>query len=301
MILALGALGLLLLAVPAMSGGAARRIPASEWTRVTMAALSVGAVTVFGAVVLAAVPAIASTIDAPAVLDPCRGVFAPLAADPTLLSWLAAGIAAMLVIRFLRGAARSLATARRARIEPWLGEHQDEQGFELVVLPTYELVAFGVPGRPPQVVISKGLVDELDPAETAAVIEHEAAHHRLHHSRYLMALAAIERAFGWYPPARRSVEAARSAIEAWADDQTSVDDEDARRSLRRALAGMRRSTPQTDARLHRLTRIPRFSHPMVRFASYVPVALIMLTAAMIVTGWLTDAHHAVALGDPCRH
>jgi hypothetical protein len=40
---------------------------------------------------------------------------------------------------------------------------------------------------------------------------------------------------------------------------------------------------------------------MVRFASYVPVALIMLTAAMIVTGWLTDAHHAVALGDPCRH
>jgi hypothetical protein len=300
MILVLGALGLVLVSLPAAPAKPPRRLPASEWAIVVLAALVVGALTVVVALVLASAPVVGSLLDAPGVVDHCRGVLAPLAPDPTLLSWSAAVLSAVLFARFARGGCRSRAKARRTRVEPWLGEHRDEGDYELVTVPTRELIAFGVPGRPPQVVVSSGLVERLDSAQTAAVIAHEAAHHRLRHSTHLALLAGIEHAFGWFPPARHSCDVARAAIETWADDAIGRDPS-TRHAIRTALAGMTRRTWHTDERLTRLRRRVPLSDPIVRFVSYAPVALIGITAIAILAGWLTDAHHAVALGGPCAH
>jgi len=299
-ILALGALGLVLLALPLIVSRWSSRLPAADWTRVVVVALGAGTATVLGALVLAAVPVLAWILGTPTVVDHCRGVLAPLAADPTFLSWAAAAGAALLVVRFAQGARSAFAGVRRARVEAWLGEHRDEDDYELVVLPTQEVVAFGVPGRPPQVVVSAGLVDVLEPEETAAVIAHEIAHHRLRHSRHLAALAGIERAFAWFSPTRAGVEAGRTAVEAWADDAAGCD-ASSRRSLRTALSGMTRRTWHADQRLARLQARMPTGAPIVRFVSYAPVALILFTVLVLVTGWLSDAHHAVALGAPCDH
>jgi hypothetical protein len=300
MILVLGALGLVLLLLPAAPASPPRRLPASEWAIVVFAAIVVGALTVVVALVLASAPVVGSLLDAPGVVDHCRGVLAPLAPDPSVLSWSAAVLSAILFARFVRGSCRSRAKARRTRVEPWLGEHRDEGDYELVTVPTRELIAFGVPGRPPQVVVSSGLVERLDSAETAAVIAHEAAHHRLRHSTHLALLAGIEHAFGWFPPARHSSDVARAAIETWADDAIGRDPS-TRHAIRTALAGMTRRTWHTDERLTRLRHRVPLSDPIVRFVSYAPVALIGITAIAILAGWLTDAHHAVALGGPCAH
>ena len=300
MILLLGALGLVLLAAPAIPAQLPHRVPAGEWALLVIAVLAIGAAVLLGALALAAFPVFAWLIGAPGLVDHCRGVLAPLAADPNLLGWIALAFGTVVVCRLVSGAWRALDDARCAQVEPWLGEHVEQDEFELVVLPTTEVVAFGVPSRPPQVVVSSGLVATLRPSETAAVIDHEAAHHRLHHSRHLAVLAGIEKAFAWYPPMSRSADVARAAIETWADAETGVDDV-SRTALRRALADMGRPTVRTNERLRRLTLPPRLRHPVARFVSYAPVMALVVLAAVIVTGWFTEAHHAVALGHDCTH
>jgi Zn-dependent protease with chaperone function len=298
MILALLGLGLLLLALPAVvRSWASRHLRAAEWTRAATSALLLGSVAVVAALVLAAVPAVASVLQLPALIDHCRGALAPLADDPTLLSWAAGGTAALLTASFVLGVCRAWTLARRARIEPWLGDHDALDDFDLVVVPTRELVAFGVPGSPPQVVVSEGLVHGLDPSAAAAVIDHEVAHHRHRHALYLALLAGIDRAFGTWKIVRQGVEAARGAIEAWADEACGGD-ERRRESLRRALVDMSRTTPQTRERLRRLDAR---GAQHVRFAAYVPVGVIALAGLLLLAGWFTDAHHAVALGAPCSH
>ncbi len=299
-LLALSTLGLVLLALPGVAARWSSRLPAADWTRVVVVALAAGVTTFLGALLLAAVPAFAWIVDAPSVVDHCRGVLAPLSADPTLLSWGAVAVMSILVVRLASGARRAFTGARRARVESWLGEHREGDGYELVVLPTSEVLAFGVPGDPPQVVVSTGLVDVLEPEQRSAVIAHEVAHHRLRHSRVLAFFASVEHAFGWFTPAGQSVEVGRTAVEAWADDAVGQDSS-ARRSLRSALSGMTRGTWHADQRLARLrTRMPARA-PIARFASFAPVALMLVTVLALVAGWFTDAHHAVALGAPCDH
>jgi len=299
-ILALGALGLLLLMMPALVVRWSRRLRPADWTRVAVIALGAGVATVLGTLSLAATPAVAWLADAPTVADQCRGVLAPLATDPTMLSWAAAGLVVVMLVRLGSGVRRALMRARRARVEPWLGEHHDEGDYELVMLPTPEVVAFGVPGRPPQVVVSTGLVDSLGSEQTAAVIAHEVAHHRLRHARIVAMLAGIERAFAWFAPARRSIEEARTAIEASADCAAGGDTT-SRRSLHAALSCIARSTWHADQRLTRLrTRMPPGA-PFARFAFYAPVGLLVITVLMLMAGWVSDAHHAVALGASCEH
>jgi len=301
MIVVLVLLGLALLAAPGVARRPPRRVPAGEWTVVVTLALTMGAVTVLAALSLAALPAASAMVGAATLAGHCRGVLAPLAPDPTFLSWGASLLALGLLARLVHGWSRAIAIARNVRVEPWLGAHRDEPEFELVVLPTPEVLAFGVPGRRPQIVISNGLIDDLDPAETAAVIDHEAAHHRLHHSRYLALVAGVEAGFGWIGPVRRSAEAVRVSIEAWADDEARACNPGSRSSLHRALQRVGRPTLHTNERLDRLTRARRPHSTPARVVAFATLALVLLTAALIATGWFTDAHHAVALGGPCAH
>lgn len=301
MILALLAVGLMLLVLPGIPRRPPRRLPQSEWTPLATAAFVVGALAVEVALVLAATPAIASVVADPALVDRCRGALSPLATDPSPLSWAAAVLAVTFAVRALLSGGRSYTRARCTRVDPWLGEHEPRQGFDLVVLPTERLVAFGVSGSRRQVVISDGLVHAFEPAQVDAVIGHEAAHLRLRHPQVLVALAAIEAAFGWVSAVGRSAATLRAGLETWADEEAGARDDATRRSLCQALAGVVDGAGITSDRVRRLERPARSRSPFVRFVTYTPIVVLVVTTGVIVTGWLTDVHHAIALGGPCTH
>lgn len=112
---------------------------------------------------------------------------------------------------------------RRARIaaqpDRWLGRWEHQPDHDLVVLPTPEPVAYSVGGRPPQIVISEGLRDRFDSELVGFVIEHERAHLRRRHRRYLLLAVAVEALFGSVPLVVRSTLALRLALERAADEE----------------------------------------------------------------------------------
>jgi Zn-dependent protease with chaperone function len=100
---------------------------------------------------------------------------------------------------------------------------------ELVVQPSAELpdtrllehpapVAFCVPGARPLLVLSSGMVAELDDAQLAAVVAHERAHLRERHHLLLLPFVAWEAALPVLPAAGRAHAAVRELVEMRADD-----------------------------------------------------------------------------------
>ena len=116
------------------------------------------------------------------------------------------GVAAVVLL------AASLVTAVRLAVR-WAGEVRSAQGASL--LETDVPMALAVPGRRGGVLVSRGLVKALTPAELGVVLHHEGSHLRHAHHRYL-ALGAL--AAGVLPPLRSLNERMRFALERWADE-----------------------------------------------------------------------------------
>jgi Zn-dependent protease with chaperone function len=311
-ILVLLAFGLLLLALPGLAPQPPRRLPPHEWVTIALLATLAGAGAVLGALVLAAVPALATVVGVPAIADHCRGALAPLATEPTFVSWIAAAAATALLVRMVTSALHSTRAARRARVEAWLGDHHAREDFDVVTVPTDSTLAFGVPGPSPQVVISTGLAERLGADELEAVVSHEAAHLRLHHSTVLAVLHGIEASLGMLPFVRRTGGRLRAALEVWADaaalgevaDRRSADPQTRRSALRTALVGLTSTGCIITAENERIARLARRPSPrplFVRAMVYAPVLVLVVAVGLTAVGWFTDAHHAVALGDPCTH
>ncbi len=304
MILVLFAAGLLLLALPGLAPEPPRRLPPHEWATIALLATLAGAAAVLGALVLAAVPVLTAVLGVPAIADHCRGALAPLATDPTVVSWVAALTAGVLLGRLGRSVLRSTRAARQSRVEPWLGEHEAREDFDLVIVPTPSTLAFGVPGLSPQVVVSTGLVQRLDADELEAVVGHEAAHLRLHHSAVLAVLQGIDSSLGVVPFVRRTVVRLRAALEVWADTAALGEAPGRDSALRTALVGLTDTGCIVAAEAERIARLARRPAPrplLVRVAVYAPVLVLVTAVGLTAAGWFTAAHHAVALGAPCTH
>jgi Zn-dependent protease with chaperone function len=142
---------------------------------------------------------------------------APVRGDHWVTLTLAAVLATELVGVLLLSWVRTARTRRRHR-----------QLLELVVqpasLPDARLlehpapVAFCIPGARPLLVLSSGMVAELDDAQLAAVVAHERAHLREHHHLYLLPFVAWEAALPVLPAAGRAHAAVRTLVEMRADD-----------------------------------------------------------------------------------
>ncbi len=122
---------------------------------------------------------------------------------------------------------------------------------ELVVQPAADLpdtrllehpapVAFCIPGARPLLVLSSGMVAELDDGQLAAVVAHERAHLRERHHLYLLPFVAWEAALPLLPAARRAHAAVRSLVEMRADDVAlaSLDGPSPRRTLAQAIVAV---------------------------------------------------------------
>jgi Zn-dependent protease with chaperone function len=154
----------------------------------------------------------------------------------TLAGVLAAELVGVLVLSWVR----TTRTRRRHR-----------ELLELVVRPSAELpdtgllehpapVAFCIPGARPLLVLSSGMVAELDGDQLAAVVAHERAHLREHHHLLLLPFVAWEAALPVLPAAGRAHAAVRELVEMRADDValTSLSGAVPRRTLAQAIVAV---------------------------------------------------------------
>jgi len=151
----------------------------------------------------------------------------------TLAGVLASELLGVLVLSWVR-------TARTRR--------RHRELLELVVRPSAELpdtrllehpapVAFCIPGARPLLVLSSGMVAELDGDQLAAVVAHERAHLRERHHLLLLPFVAWEAALPVLPAAGRAHAAVRELVEMRADDVAlhSLSGTAPRRTLARAI------------------------------------------------------------------
>ncbi len=161
---------------------------------------------------------------------------------------------------------------------------------EAAVLEHPDPVAFCLPGARPLVVLSSGMVAELDAARLDAVIAHERAHLRERHHLYLLPFVAWQRALPMVPGTARAHDAVRLLVEMRADDVAlrALTGSAARRTLAEAIvsaAGGGAAVPGSalavaggslERRVRRLLEPPRPLPVLGRAAVLGSAALLLL-------------------------
>jgi beta-lactamase regulating signal transducer with metallopeptidase domain len=151
-------------------------------------------------------------------------------------------------------------------------------------------VAFCIPGARPLLVLSSGMVAELDDGQLAAVVAHERAHLRERHHLYLLPFVAWEAALPLLPAPVRAHAAVRTLVEMRADDVAlaSLSSAAPRRTLAAAIvavAGGGGSVPggalavtggAVEPRVRRLLEPPSPLPAAARAAALVSAALLLL-------------------------
>ena len=219
------------------------------------------------------------------------------AADPVRGDhWVALTLAAVLAFELLGVLALSWVRTARTR-------RRHRALLELVVQPSAAIpdtrlldhpapVAFCIPGAHPLLVLSSGIVAELDEAQLAAVVAHERAHLREHHHLLLLPFVAWEAALPVLPAAARAHAAVRELVEMRADDValTSLPGPGARRTLAHAIVAaaggiggagvpdgaLAVSGSPTGARVVRLLQPAQPLPPSARWAALLSAGLLLL-------------------------
>ena len=302
--------GFCLLALPAIARRLGRHLDPAEWARLCAGLLGCGAAVFQFALVLMAMPMVARAAGFPELAHVCERMLGVMAPGAGPVGWAAAAVAVILTLLAVRGAWQARRTQRQFRIEPELGEHRPYGCHELVVLPIDSLIALSVGACPGQIVVSRGLVDTLPPAELAAVVRHEAAHLDHGHHRFLLLAAAVEAAFGRFPLVRRSVVALRTALERWADEDAAGAHETGRSTVRSALVGLALAVVDpavaafngVDDVVERLDALeaptPRPSLAR-RFAVYAPVIIVSVGVLVAIGGWAGHVRAMLAVAGRC--
>lgn len=205
------------------------------------------------------------------------------------VAWLALGVLLSSVVAAAARARRSRQERHVLSVEGGVGIHEQRAGFDLVTLPSTDLVAYSIGGRRPQVVISKGLCEQLGSEAVDAVVAHEAAHLHARHDRWLQYVSLAEAALWFVPSVRRAASAVRLSVEQWADQNAA--DEVGTPALRAALlaaAGIDPLPPWTPAmsgadtlaeRLALLDRSPQPGCRGLRLPGMTSLAAMAATAA----------------------
>ncbi|MET7460192.1 M56 family metallopeptidase [Nonomuraea sp. NPDC005501] len=165
-----------------------------------------------------------------------------------------------------------------------------DAGLDAIVIDHEERLAYCVPGRRAQAVITTGALRTLAPEQVAAVLEHERAHLRGRHHLALAGAEALARAFPGVPLFERGRTEIARLIELLADDVA------ARRHPRAQLAAalVRLATGRVPAATlgaggeTALTRVRRMLNPEAPLGRRERVAG-LLTVAMLLVGPATVA------------
>ncbi len=260
MTLALIGLGLLFLVLPGAMSSAPSGLTVAQWARSCRNSLALGLALVVTGLVLWGAPAVLHVADGSGLTGFCDDAVHALPLGGVYLAAAVLIVAAVVAARLAGAVALAIRGLRNARVDAFIGNHRQVAEFDVVIVPSTRLLAVAVSGDAPQIVLSEGLVSNLDDAEVHAVIRHEMAHHRLRHRHYLVIAAAVDRVLGWIPAVRASTRALRDAIEHWADEVSTAGSRDRVAGLRSALArigAIDGTTPTKRAIQRRLDRLGR--------------------------------------------
>jgi Zn-dependent protease with chaperone function len=158
--------------------------------------------------------------------------------------WVAQTLAAVLALELLGvlvlSLVRTARTRRRHRALLELVVEPAAVGGDTRLLEHPAPVAFCIPGARPLLVLSSGMVEELDGAQVEAVVAHERAHLAEHHHLLLLPFVAWRAALPVLPAAGRAHDAVRELVEMRADDValTSLRCPDPRRTLAAAIVAV---------------------------------------------------------------
>jgi hypothetical protein len=133
-------------------------------------------------------------------------------------------------------ACRAARGHRTARVDAWLGEHETAGDLEVVIIPTDAAVAYNIPGRQPQIVISEGLRTRLSADVLRFVLDHERAHLRGGDRWSALLATALETAFVFVPGAARTAAALRIGLERAADEDAAGGQLTRRRTIARGIS-----------------------------------------------------------------
>ena len=295
--------GIALLLLPGLRAFPVAELPPSEWTRVASASLRCGLLSLRVGLVLGAVPTLLRATGVQELASVCHRMFGPVVPGGSAAGWASAVGSLILAWRSVAVRRRVAAAQRAARVDGWLGTHSHEGGVDVVVLPTHDPVAYAVPGRPPQIVVTDGLVGALSGEELAAVLRHERSHVVHGHDHHLVLAASVDAAVGWLPGVRRSTAALRLALERWADEDAAAVGEASRPVLREALlkttARMLDPLPAFASACTVVDRLAALERPAPRGAGraralvVAPVASLSIGVTMSRVGWTLFTHHGL--------
>ncbi|WP_138759590.1 M56 family metallopeptidase [Modestobacter altitudinis] len=164
----------------------------------------------------------------------------PVRGDHWVAQTLAAVLAVELLGVLLLSLLRTARTRRRHRALLELVVQPAAAGEDTRLLDHPAPVAFCIPGARPLLVLSSGMVAELDVAQVDAVVAHERAHLTEHHHLLLLPFVAWRAALPVLPAADRAHDAVRDLVEMRADDVAlgSLTGPDRRRTLAAAIVAV---------------------------------------------------------------
>lgn len=198
-----------LLALPVWSRTRGRRLPPAEWVKLNTLALVSGFVLLEAALIECAWPIVTRLTGSPGGHH-----FFPGGAAAGDVS---TALAVAIPVTALAGIVGALRRRRSLRAEPWVGNHFDVEGYDVVFLPGGRDLAIALPGRPGQVLLSRSLLESLSVDQLRAVVRHELAHLEHRHSKYFLLLAALQPFSRVVPLMRSSLSVLRLSLESWAD------------------------------------------------------------------------------------
>lgn len=211
--------GLCLAALPGWRVAWLQRLPPQITARLSAGLAATGLGVAGGMLIVWASPTVLDLFGATHFAEICRRALGLVAPAGRVGGYLALASLIGLSSGAVRNVLRIRRQLARLRVEEVVGQHRTMEGFELVVLPIEELVAYTVPGKHPQVVLSSGMSQAVGEDRVDLLIAHEAAHLRHHHTQYLGLALVVESLLGWYPGVAQAVSSLRLAVERWADEE----------------------------------------------------------------------------------
>jgi hypothetical protein len=179
--------------------------------------LSVGSIVVAASAVVAPALVVLTVVGQwPLVAGLGQWSARPLASSVSADGALAIGAIVIVALQSCR-LAQTVWTHGRELVSAWLACRGAATG--LVVIADGRAVAFAVPGWPGRVVVSRGLLRQLEPGERQAVLAHEQGHLRARHDLHLFAGAVAAAAD---PLLYRVPAALRLATERSADESSAA-------------------------------------------------------------------------------
>src|SRR5688572_1080453 len=127
-----------LLALPAIAQPWLRRLPPTQTVAVATASLMLGFAGLVVGLVATAAPTVLRAAGFAALAGMCERSLGSLAPGGSAVGWAAVVLAAAVILAGVSSAGGTRRTRRRARVEPWLGDHHDRGTFELVIVPASE-------------------------------------------------------------------------------------------------------------------------------------------------------------------